>query len=469
MNRQTTRQSILIVDDELLFAKAVGKKLGRGGFDCAFATTLGEAEQALAQSLPDLLLLDMRLPDGSGLDFLRRHGGEHPGLATVVVTAYGELEDAVSAMKYGALDYLTKPVDLERLQTVLDSALDRAARNRMAASPIGAAGPTRRNADESSNLLGESPVMHELHTRLERIAALAGRVDEQPPTVLLSGETGTGKDRVARWLHAYSPRRARPFVQVDCAALPRELIESELFGHERGAFTGAQGERVGLIESAGDGTVLLDEIGELPLELQAKLLAVLERRVLRRIGSSRERPVAAWFIAASNRDLADMAARGEFRSDLYYRLRVLELALPPLRQREADIELLARHFAVRAAEHYDLPVPEFTAEALAVLHRHRWPGNVRELKNVIERAVLLGGEGRLEAADLLLDERPLTANGSSHEPEEADLDLEQTEIELIRRALEATDGNISAAARRLGITRMTLRYRMQKYGIMAAH
>lgn len=460
-------QRILIVDDELLFAKAVGKKLGRSGFECVFATTLNEAEQALAESPPDLLLLDMRLPDGSGLDFLRRHGGEHPGLATVVVTAYGELEDAVTAMKYGALDYLTKPVDLERLQTVLDNALSRAARSQVT-SPVDATGPTRKaNVDEPSDLLGESPAMHGLYKRLERIAALAGRVDEQPPTVLLSGETGTGKDRVARWLHAHSPRCDRPFVQVDCAALPRELIESELFGHERGAFTDARNEREGLIESAGSGTVLLDEIGELPLELQAKLLAVLERRMLRRVGSSREQSVAAWFIAASNRDLAAMAASGVFRSDLYYRLRVLELALPPLRAREADINLLARHFAAQAAEQYDLPVPEFTAEALAALHRHTWPGNVRELKNVIERAVLLGGEGRLEAADLLLDERPPMVDSSADEPEAGNLDLEQTEIELIRRALEATDGNISAAARRLGITRMTLRYRMQKYGISA--
>ncbi|MDX1607192.1 MAG: sigma-54 dependent transcriptional regulator, partial [Candidatus Competibacterales bacterium] len=308
-------RSVLIVDDEHLFAKAVAKKLGRAGYRCALAASLAEATAALARERPDLLLLDMRLPDGSGLDFLRHHAHSLPPV--VVVTAYGEVEDAVTAMKYGALDYLTKPVDLDRLQAVLDNALQRAERR----DRSGEAG--RGTATAEPELLGDSAALQALRERLARIARLADRAGRTPPTVLLSGETGTGKDLAARWLHARSPRCERPFVHVDCAALPRELVESELFGHERGAFTGAQGEHSGLIEVAGEGTVFLDEIGELPAALQAKLLAVLERRSLRRVGGSRERPVPAWFIAASNRDLALEVQDGAFRADLYYRLRVL--------------------------------------------------------------------------------------------------------------------------------------------------
>ncbi len=442
---------VLIVDDEYLFAKAVGKKLTRGGYECSFASNLAEAERSLNSQRPDLLLLDMRLPDGSGLDFLRHHAGSVP--TTIVMTAYAEIEDAVTAMKYGALDYLTKPVDLERLQSVLDSSRKRA----VASEP---ARPVGRAPDEEPGLLGESPVMQDLRGRLARVAELVGRAHGAPPVVLLAGETGAGKDLVARWLHAHSPRRDQPFIQVDCAALPRELIEAELFGHERGAYTGAHGERQGLIEVAGAGTVLLDEIGELPLELQAKLLAVLERRSLRRIGGTRERPVSAWFIAASNRDLASMVRGGGFRADLYYRLRVVSITLPPLRERGDDVVLLARHFSRQAARRYALPEPEFTPRALETLRRQRWPGNVRELRNLIERAVLLGSERTLDVDALLIEE----PTDSLPDPP-GDLDLERTEIELIQRALEEASGNVSAAARRLGITRMTLRYRMQKYGI----
>lgn len=452
-------QRILIVDDEQLFAKAVGKKLDRSGYRCDFATTLREAQANLDRRLPDLMLLDMRLPDGSGLDFLRRHGARLP--ATVVMTAYADIEDAVTAMKYGARDYLTKPVDLDRLLIVLEGALG--------AARAGASAPRVESSDavaapRAPELLGDSPALHALREQLTRIAELAGRARETPPTVMLTGETGTGKDLVARWLHAHSPRHDQPFVQVDCAALPRDLIETELFGHERGAFTGAQSERQGLIETAGEGTVLLDEIGELPPELQAKLLAVLERRRLRRVGSTRERPANAWFIAATHRDLKARVQAGEFRADLYYRLQVLSIALPALRERTGDIPLLAQHFARQAAQRYDLPQPVFAADTLDTLRRYRWPGNVRELKNTIERAVLLSGSRELEAG-LLLPEEPVESAPAAT----SDLDLERTEIELIRRALEATDGNISAAARRLGITRMTLRYRMQKYAIEPPH
>lgn len=450
MTTETT--SVLIVDDERLFAKAVAKKLGRGGFECTLAATKAEAEQVLRHTRVQLLLLDMRLPDGSGLDLLRQlsRAGDVP--PTVVMTAYGEVEDAVAAMKYGAIDYLTKPVDLDRLQQVLEQVWQRGARP--AQHEQGAA------TTEPPEIVGDSALMHQLRSQLERIVGLAG-TGGPPPTVLLQGETGVGKDQVARWLHAHSVRTARPFVHVDCAALPGELIEAELFGHARGAFTGAHGERAGLIEAAGDGTVFLDEVGELPPALQAKLLAVLERRRLRRVGSSREQAVAAWFIAASNRDLAAMAEAGAFRTDLLYRLKVLSLSVPPLRERDADVILLAQHFAAVTAQHYRLPAADLDDSARALLQRYGWPGNVRELKNVIERALLLGGDGSaISAAALQLEPTP----SGSAESEPA-LSLEQAEIDLIERALATSGGNVSAASRQLGITRMTLRYRMQKYGI----
>lgn len=442
--------AVLIVDDERLFAKAVAKKLDRSGYQCAVATSRSEAEAALAHSPPQLLLLDMRLPDGSGLDLLHQLNRVGKVPPTVVMTAYGEVEDAVAAMKYGALDYLTKPVDLDRLQSVLDQVLRRHAQ------------PPAEATTAPPELIGNSESMCSLRDQLERIALL---VDTKgpPPTVLLQGETGVGKDRVARWLHEHSGLRERPFVHVDCAALPGELIEAELFGHARGAFTGAHGERVGLIEAAADGAVFLDEVGDLPLGLQTKLLAVLERRRMRRVGSSDEQPVVAWFIAASNRNLNAMAEAGEFRSDLLYRLKVLSLTVPPLRERGDDVILLAEHFARSTASHYRLPPARFDDSARDLLRRYAWPGNVRELKNVIERALLLGGTGRIDAAALQLDAAEPSAAGP-----EPKLNLAQTEIELIERALAATGGNVSAAARRLGITRMTLRYRMQKYGIPKA-
>jgi transcriptional regulator with PAS, ATPase and Fis domain len=254
-------------------------------------------------------------------------------------------------------------------------------------------------------------------------------------------------------------------VHIDCAALPRELIEAELFGHEKGAFTSASHSRTGLLEAAEDGTVFLDEIGELPLELQAKLLAVLERRTLRRVGSSRERPVAAWFIAATNRSLEHMVADGEFRADLYYRLNILTLLMPPLRERGDDIIVLARHFAEQVAHRYGLPPAGLLPDAVAALSNYHWPGNVRELVNLIERAVILNGSGSLPAAALLLQQIPAAGVTANDSAELSGLSLDEAEAMLIRQALQRAGGNVSEAARQLGITRMAMRYRLQKYDI----
>ncbi len=454
---------ILIIEDEALFAQAVAKRLEKAGHACTRAATLAEGLAAAARLQPDLVLLDLRLPDGDGLERLPGLLESHPERVTpvIVMTAFGEVADAVRAMKLGAADYLKKPVDLEEMVVVVEGALHGAGlRQQLAWSR-----EREARQGEPVTLIGESPAMASLRQQIRKLGKLAG--DGAPgPTVLIQGETGAGKDVVARLLHQESAQRHAPFVHVDCSALPRDLIEAELFGHEKGAYTSAVQARNGLLEAAEDGTLFLDEIGEMPLDLQAKLLAVIERRRLRRVGSVQERPVHARFIAASNRDLRRMAEDGLFRSDLYFRLNVLTLTLPPLRERGDDVVLLARHYAEQTARRYRLPAPAFSDEALAALRSYSWPGNVRELKHLTERAVLLSGEAPLSARLFALPESPAGRDTPSALPEDLrGVTLGDAEKSLIHQALVASGGNISEAARRLGITRMTLRYRMEKYRI----
>lgn len=454
-----TATSVLVVDDETLFAKAVTRHLEKAGYRCAHAGTLAAADAALAAQPVDLILLDMRLPDGSGLDFLQRLRARS-AVPVLVMTAYGEVEDAVQAMKHAASDYLKKPIDLEELRVNVEKVLAHAALGRQleysrARESVQAVG---------AELLGGSQAMVELRQQVARMASLVGASAAQAPTVLITGETGTGKDVTARLLHQGSARAARPFVHVDCAALPKDLIEAELFGHVKGAFTHALSERTGLIEAAEDGVVFLDEIAELPLELQAKLLAVLERRTLRRIGSSQEQRSHAWFIAATNRPVADMVASGALRADLYFRLKVLTLELPPLRARGDDIRLLAEHFVADCARRYGTPGVRLSPGALKRLRAYGWPGNVRELAHVIERAVLLAGGALIDEQALALGDGPGAAVVAPSAALE-DMTLEELEKTMLARALKSTAGNVSEAARRLGITRMAMRYRMDKHGL----
>jgi two-component system response regulator AtoC len=454
--------SVLLVEDEEVFARAVCTRLGRAGFSCRMAHTLAQAREQIAHRRPDLILLDMRLPDGSGLDFLTRlrtHETQQ-NIPVVVLTAYGEVDDAVAAMKLNAVDYLKKPVDLDELVLILEKILETASLTQR----LSYSRKRDSRATEGVRLLGESSPMVELRAQIERVASLAASVTETPPTVLILGETGSGKDVTGRLLHLQSARSERPYVHVDCAALPKELIEAELFGHEKGAFTSAHAARVGLIEAAEDGTVFLDEIAELPLDLQSKLLAVIERRRMRRVGASEERPVAAWFLAASNRPMAEMVKQGAFRADLYYRLRVLSLSIPPLRERGADIVLLGREFAAATAKRYGIGLAEITPDAEEALRAYSWPGNVRELKHVMERAVLQSAGSRIGASQLML-EGSLAASATDGGPSMEGMTLEAAEHRLIRHALERTQGNVSEAARRLGIGRTALRYRMKKHGL----
>lgn len=472
MNRRRTNESdapeagaptrILVVEDETLFARAVARRLEKAGYACRTVERLAEAEAALHEEGADLMLLDMRLPDGSGLDFLQRLRERlDPQIAVIAMSAYGEVEDAVAAMKYAASDYLKKPIDLEELLVNVEKVLA----HQRVSRQLEYSRARETTGAEEPRIIGESPAARALRAQIERIAKLGGGVASDAPTVLICGETGTGKDLAARCLHRSSRRASRPFVHVDCAALPKELIEAELFGHVKGAFTSALGERTGLIEAAEDGVVFLDEIAELPLELQAKLLAVLERRILRRVGSSQERRTQAWFIAATNRDVKKMVAEGALRADLYYRLNVLPLTLPPLSARGDDALLIAEDCAKQVARRYGLPAVSFTPAAATRLRGYTWPGNVRELRHLVERAILLSGGGTLDANNLLLPGEAATPAAHNALDVLSGLTLEAAEKLLIEHALRETGHNVSEAARRLGITRMAMRYRMKQHGL----
>jgi DNA-binding NtrC family response regulator len=452
-------KNVLIVEDEMVFAKAVEKRLQRAGYKTELAGDLKTANSKFKSSSPDLILLDMRLPDGSGLDFLSDLRSKHQSsVAVLVMSAYGELEDAVAAMKLGATDYLKKPVDLEELLLNVEKVFDKDELTRK----LTYSAKRELHAVEEVDFLGECPEINSIREQVKRIAQLSQSVDTIPPTVLILGETGTGKDVIARLLHANSARNQKPFVHVDCASLPKDLIESELFGHEKGAFTNAHVARTGLIEAAEDGALFLDEIGELPMNLQSKLLAVLERRTIRRVGTTQERPVAAWIIAATNRDVETLSEKGEFRSDLYYRLNVLSIDMPPLCDRNGDIILLARHFAGQTAKRYGLSDVKISKEAEELLCSYSWPGNIREMKHLIERAVLLSGGGQIDVSMLSLEDKNQTQVDNDTID---DMTLGEAELSLIRQALERTDYNVSKASRELGITRMALRYRIKKYNL----
>lgn len=455
----TKQQSkLLIVEDEALFARAVVRRLQKSGYECAHVESLQDARGIVKQFTPDVVLLDMRLPDGNGLDLLPEFVAK--GAVVIVMTAHGEISDAVNAMKQGAVDYLKKPIDLEELLLSIQKAENAA----MQSKSLDYSRQRNAHASEGVELLGESPAMQNVKMQIKRIAQLVSN-DSVPPTVLIGGETGTGKDVAARSLHLSCANSDKPFVHVDCASLPAELMESELFGHEKGAFTGAVGSRPGLIEAAEDGTLFLDEIGELPLALQAKLLNVLERRVVRRIGSTKERAVPARFIAATNRDLHEMSQNGRFRQDLYYRLNMMSIFMPPLRDRGQDIMLLAKSFAAQTARRYGLSSPHFTREAISTIQTYTWPGNVRELKHQVSRAMLLCHNGELTDIDLAL---PNTRPAEPIPVLPADSQqsaLDAAEKSILLQVLIETKYNVSEAARKLGITRMTMRYRMDKHQI----
>ena len=457
------QSKLLIVEDEVLFARAVMRRLQKAGYECAHVESLQDARTIFKQFSPDIVLLDMRLPDGNGLDLLADLVAKN--VAVIVMTAHGEISDAVNAIKQGAIDYLKKPIDLEELLL----SIQKAEASAIQSNSLDYSRQRNAHAIDGVELLGDSPAMQSVKMQIQRIAQLVA-ADTVPPTVLISGETGTGKDVAARLLHLSCQVKGqsndKPFVHIDCASLPPDLMESELFGHEKGAFTGASATRPGLIEAAEDGTLFLDEIGELPLALQAKLLNVLERRMVRRIGSTKERPVPARFIAATNRDLHEMSLTGSFRQDLYYRLNVMSIGMPPLRERAADILMLAKHFATQTSRRYGLAAPVFSTDAIAMIKSYDWPGNVRELRHQVSRAMLLSQQGNITELDLALPMNRLLLDANQHAANtmlNSQATLDEVERAVLLKVMAESDNNVSRAARKLGITRMTMRYRLEKH------
>ena len=457
-------QKIVLVEDEALFAKSVATKLSRDGFEVVVCDTLSMARAYFNENdEPDALLLDVRLPDGSGLGFLETLRDEELGvsksLPIIMMTAYGELDDAITAMKLGANDYLKKPVDLNELSLILTKVLE----SSRVQQQLDFSHAREKQIVNKMQMLGQSDLLCKTRMQLDKIAKLVDNSSDIHPVILIRGETGTGKDVAARYYHDSGSWTDKPFVHVDCASLPRDLMEAELFGYERGAFTNAHQAKAGLIEVAEDGTLFLDEIGELPLDLQVKLLNVLERRVVRRVGATKELAVKAHFIAATYRDLTTMVESGEFRSDLYFRLNILEITLPPLRAREGDIALLASHFIETLARRYALAVPKLDYKALEAMNNYSWPGNIRELQHVLERAVMLCTNEIITASDLLLQVRTSVKSEIQSMNHFESMTLDEVEKYLIEQALSRTAGNVSQAARELGLTRMAMRYRMDKY------
>ncbi len=459
--------TLLILEDEALLGKELLRRYQRAGWDVALATDIQTArELLLVRRLDPLLVLaDMSLPDGSALDLLEQARAKGHSAEWIFLTAFGTVPDSVRALRLGAHDFLEKPCELERLDVVVTGATRSARAQRRLKDQ--AAAESRLFAPAS--FLGRSAAARQARELLGRLAGLPFSA------LVLTGETGTGKGLTARILHHTGQRSEGPMVEVNCGALPKDLLESELFGHEAGAFTGAKGRHRGLLERADGGTLFLDEISEMPVELQVKLLSAIEGHEFRRVGGEREIAVNVQIIAASNRDLEARVQAGQFRADLYHRLRVFHIELPPLRKRKEDIEDLAPHFVLEYNTKANKHVQHIPGEAWAAFMRHDWPGNVRELRNVIERCVLFAEDTELPTQWLDLSAAlPMPASGSAEDASSVRLavdgsqTLEQIERVVIEAALRRTAGNVVAAARLLGTTRETLRYRVQKHGLTPA-
>jgi len=459
--------TVLIVEDDGVLAENIRAHLRCGGWEVAVSGSVGEALSALETVRPDVVIAEDRLPDKSGIDLIKAALAADPHIKVVLITGEGSIQVAVEAAKAGAYDCLSKPLVLAELKLLLERAWEAArAEKALAFYQLKQA---RGSGVEA--LLGESPAIRRIKDTIAQILEMEARViDGDLPAVLITGETGTGKELVARALHFDGRRRERPFVEVNCASIPANLLEAELFGHERGAFTDAKERKVGLVESAEGGTLFLDEIGEVDFSTQAKLLKLLEERTVRRIGSVRERKVNVRIISATNRDLERMVHEGRFRADLFFRLRIITLHVPPLRERGRDVLLLARHFLRAQSERYGRHGLAFTEEAEHALLSYRWPGNVRELKNTVAQAVLLTRGNLILPGDVVPYIQLRNDVGSEPGRLASQIGALRRGRDRLDRAtfeamLEQTHWNIAQAARLLGISRDTLRYRVKKYGL----
>ena len=440
---------MLVVDDEADIRELLDMTLSRMGLDADCAATVAEARRLLDGNNYQLCLTDMRLPDGDGLELVRYIGEHCKDLPVAVITAHGNMDNAVSALKAGAFDYVAKPVSLEQLRALVKSVLNLPQQ------------PSDQGRAATRVLLGESAAIGQVRAMIEKLAR------SQAP-VYLSGESGSGKELAARLIHELGARRSQPFVAVNCGAIPENLMESEFFGYKKGAFTGADAEREGFFQAAHGGTLFLDEVADLPLAMQVKLLRAIQEKRARKIGATGEDPVDARIISATHQNLKDLVEAGRFRQDLFYRLNVIDLRMPALRECREDIPLLAQHVLGRLARDAGMEAPRLSGAALRALVDYPFPGNVRELENILERALALIGGDEIGAEDLHL--APLAAAGEGAAPEtdgSAPLQeyLDRVEKQVILDALQKTRYNRTAAAKLLGVTFRSLRYRMERLGL----
>ncbi|HSK09067.1 MAG TPA: sigma-54 dependent transcriptional regulator [Vicinamibacterales bacterium] len=458
---QHKQQHVLIVEDEAALRQGLAESLRDGGFEVSEAGDAADGVEALQKFAYDGLVVDLRLPDGSGMKVLEFALERYPLIAAVVITGFGEIADAVTAMKRGAIEFLQKPFRCAELLKVFQGEFDRR-RRRLQNHPTSG---ERQVPEGFDDIIGSSPAMARVFATLRKVAPLSG-------TVLIQGETGTGKELIARTIHQRSTRADQRFVAFSAAAIPEQLAEAELFGHARGAFTGAVSNRVGRFELAHRGTLFIDEVALMPLPLQAKLLRALQEREIERIGESRPIKFDARVIAATNVDLRKLVREGSFREDLYYRLNVIRVTLPPLRERREDIALLARHFASKSCRLNNLPSKTIAQQACRKLMDYAWPGNIRQLENAIEHAVVMSDDGaEIGVADLPpeISEMEIASIGAPVTIPDEGVDftsmVSQLERELILRCLEKTGGNKRQAARLLQLSRTTFIDKLQRLNL----
>jgi len=454
---------ILIVDDEKNIRDSLGRLLELEGMKCETAESGEKARELIGSRHFDIALVDLRMPGISGQDLVEWIQAEGFLLPVIMISAHGEIQDAVRAMQAGARDFVEKPFDVNALIGKIRTIADEEKNRNITEAES-------RKLPEKLRLVGEHPLIRDLREKIRRLAATDS-------TILITGESGSGKEVVAREIHEKSPRREEPFVAVNVGAIPENLLESELFGHEKGAFTSADARRIGLFELAGSGTLFLDEIGEMPAALQVKLLRVLQERMIRRLGGTRDIPVNARILSATNRDLETRVANGDFREDLFYRINVIRLAIPPLRDRKEDIPLLAEAFLPRLCARLACGPRKISPEALRKLALYEFPGNVRELENILERAVIYSQDGLIREEDIegRAEEKPAATPPAQRQPfakdsvaaplPESGPTLRDAERELIEKALKENGGNRTRAAKALGISRRTIIYKIKEYGM----
>jgi len=441
------KPTALVIDDEPDIRELLSITLERMDIATRACENVADAKRLLGQQKFDLCLTDMRLPDGDGLELVEWLQQAVPGIPVAVITAHGSVETAVKALKLGAFDFVSKPLDLNDLRKLVTAALKLRGMS-MPKSPAG-----------EHNLIGESDA-------IENVRSMIAKVARSQAPVHISGESGTGKELVARMIHEAGPRRDAPFVPINCGAIPTELMESEFFGHQRGSFTGAISDKLGLVQTAEGGTLFLDEVADLPLHMQVKLLRVIQEKAIRPVGSATEIPVDVRILSATHRNLEELVADGEFREDLYYRINVIELRVPPLRERGRDMLLLASEILSRLADELGISTPRLTPAAELALKGYRFPGNVRELENILERAMTLASGEAIDVSDIQLrPDTPIRDLPDLIEDEPLGSHLEEIERDVIVKALEQTRYNKTAAAKLLGISFRALRYRVKKLGI----